>query len=59
MTLPWVRHLWHEHQREKARAHLAALDAAALGSAAKYGGNSGRAYRRRVGELSRASEAGG
>jgi hypothetical protein len=51
MTLPWARHLWREHQRDNARAELAALNAAALGSAAKYGGGSGRSYRKRAQDL--------
>lgn len=51
MTLPWARHLWREKLREDARAELAALNSAALGSAAKYGGASGRNYRRRAADL--------
>lgn len=57
MTLPWVRHLWREHQRDKARAQLAALDSSALGSAAKYGGKAERAYRKRHRELTRTIDA--
>lgn len=57
MTLPWARHLWREHQRDNARAELAALNATALGSAAKYGGQSGRSYRKRAHELIKLIEA--
>lgn len=56
MTLPWARLLWKEHERMTAKAQLDALEAASLGSAAKYGGEAGRAYRRRATELTKAAE---
>jgi hypothetical protein len=53
MTLPWVRQLWREHQRGKAVDQITALNSAALGSAAKYGGKPERAMRQQINELMR------
>jgi hypothetical protein len=55
MTLPWARHLWREKLSEDARLQLGALNASAIGSAAKYGGKAGRAAAKYSKKLARAS----